>query len=77
MVARQVLTQGIFTTLRSVWRIFLKGTALAVPKNLPNEQRATEPESSLAEARSAEAPLSEAEGEGRVSAPLHSERNGP
>ena len=77
MVARQMLTQGIFTTLRSVWWIFLKCTASAVPKSLPNEQRATEPESSLTEARSAEAPLSEAEGEGRVSAPLHSERNGP
>ena len=42
MVARQVLTQGIFTPLRSVWRIFWKGTASAVPQEVFDDTRATE-----------------------------------
>ena len=43
MVARQMLTQGIFTTLRFLWRISWKGTALAVPLK-PPKMRALAPE---------------------------------
>ena len=42
MVARQMLTQGIFTTLRFLWRISWKGTALAVPQEVFDDTRATE-----------------------------------
>jgi len=42
MVARQMLTQGIFTTFRFLWRIFWKGTALAVPQEVFGDTRATE-----------------------------------